>query len=319
MGDHLLSINQHSLIGVDVDTAESIIKALPRGVVHFVAMAPPRDVTGSGFNSGRQSSGLTPSRQSPLPSTLPPPPPASPVPEVIDEPGIVRVQVGTHHHTTERSIDSMTFLQLQRFGGTPLGLIIEGGSESPLKYIFIKSIAFGSPAFSSGQFMKGDQLVMVGSECLIGMSLFQAKRVLEQAPAVVEVVAQRKESVKQSPPLAPKSEVVKNKAENSGNTLLGHKPGRQEDTQEEVAERKRFLSEERELQLTESLPAPHRRKESSSQAPQFRRSTSQSDMWMMETSPGASTSLGYASTTNLSASLNIPRPGLQFQDSTWHP
>jgi hypothetical protein len=90
VGDHLLSINDQSLIGVDVETAESIIKALPRGVARFVAMAPPRDVTGSGIGGGSQLSSSIPPQQPVLSSPLPPPPP---LPEVIDEPGIVKAQV----------------------------------------------------------------------------------------------------------------------------------------------------------------------------------------------------------------------------------
>ena len=101
----------------------------------------------------------------------------------------------------------MSFLpQLKRFGHCPLGLVIEGGIDSPLQYIFIKSITLGSPAFISGQFCKGDQLVMVGPECLIGMTLLQAQQVLEQDQPLVELVAQRKESVKQSPILASKTD-----------------------------------------------------------------------------------------------------------------
>ena len=98
MGDHLLSINDQSLIGVDVETAESIIKALPRGVTRFVAMAPPRDVTGSGIGGGSQLCSSIPPQQPVLSSPLPPPPPASPLPEVIDEPGIVKAQVNREHH-----------------------------------------------------------------------------------------------------------------------------------------------------------------------------------------------------------------------------
>ena len=47
----------------------------------------------------------------------------------------------------------------------------------------------------------------MGSECLIGMTLSEAKRVLERAPPVVEIVAQRKES-KQSPTLETKTEIT---------------------------------------------------------------------------------------------------------------
>ena len=77
--------------------------------------------------------------------------------------------------------------------------MIEGGSDTNLQYVFVKSLVPGSPAFNCGQLKQGDQLVMVGKDCLIGMTQQEAKRVLEQAPESVEIVVQRKKSQKQSP------------------------------------------------------------------------------------------------------------------------
>lgn len=199
---------------------------------------------------------------------------------------------------------SLFLIQLKRFGNAPLGLVLEGGRESSLKYIFIKSIAFGSPAFNSGLFARGDQLVMVGSECLIGMSLLQAKQVLEQAPAVVELVAQRKESVKQSPSLTKKTQT----ADNSSETLKKEKTrevdkGNHDKSGEEDKDKS---SEE----FTESLPAP-RKKLQVGGRPQFSRSMSQSDIWAESSVPMTSTSLGYAAmgSTNLNTSWNVSMTG----------
>ena len=177
--------------------------------------------------------------------------------------------------------------------------MLEGGSDSPLKYIFIKSIAFGSPAFHSGLFARGDQLVMVGDDCLIGMSLLQAKRVLERALGVVEVVAQRKEPVKQSPTLTRKRR--------SGNTSSEVVPPRGGTTMEEVVKKETIVEEgspdvvvreedRGEEWFSESLP-PRR----------VSRSTSHSDIWMDSSVAMSSTSLGYAalSNANLSTSWNI--------------
>ena len=77
--------------------------------------------------------------------------------------------------------------------------MIEGGSDTNLKYVFIKSLVPGSPAFNCAQLRPGDQLVMVGKECLIGMTQQAAKHAIEQAPESVEIVVQRKKSQKQSP------------------------------------------------------------------------------------------------------------------------
>ena len=83
---------------MDVATAESMVKNVSRGVVRFVAMAPPKDVTGVGMKSGDDSSNHPPLPSTLLPSsTSPPPPPASPLPEVIDEPGIIRTKVGVQN------------------------------------------------------------------------------------------------------------------------------------------------------------------------------------------------------------------------------
>ena len=182
-------------------------------------------------------------------------------------------------------------LQLKRFGTAPLGLVLEGGIDSPLQYIFIKSIAFGSPAFHSGKFKKGDQLVMVGSECLIGMSLLQAKQVLEQAPVVVELVAQRKESVKQSPQLQPKADTSSGKEESKQ-----RRKGRQERTDESN------IAHEEDTRLAKSMAVSETQRDSS--RPKFSRSTSHTDV---RESGSISTSLAYA--TNLNASLNLPRTG----------
>ena len=45
VGDHLLSINDISLIGDTVAHAEAVISKLSRGPVRIVATAPPRNVT----------------------------------------------------------------------------------------------------------------------------------------------------------------------------------------------------------------------------------------------------------------------------------
>ena len=88
---------------------------------------------------------------------------------------------------------------LHRYGELPLGFTIEGGSDTPLKYVYIQSLSVGSPASNSGLFTRGDQIVMVGDQCLIGKTHQEAKKILETAPSSVEIVAQRKQSPKQVP------------------------------------------------------------------------------------------------------------------------
>ena len=74
-----------------------------------------------------------------------------------------------------------------------LGFVMEGGSNTPLKYICIQSLVPGTPAFECGYFREGDQLVMIGDVCLIGATLEEAEYIVSTVQsAAVEVVAQRK-------------------------------------------------------------------------------------------------------------------------------
>lgn len=88
---------------------------------------------------------------------------------------------------------------LHRYGELPLGFTIEGGSDTPLKYVYIQSLSVGSPASNCGLFMRGDQIVMVGDQCIIGKTHQEARKILETTPSSVEIVAQRKQSPKQVP------------------------------------------------------------------------------------------------------------------------
>lgn len=81
-GDQLLTINNQNL--TDLKQAEAIVKALPRGPVKIIVMAPPRDVTGVIKNK-------------PLPPTKPPSTESGlgniePIGREADE-GVISVQV----------------------------------------------------------------------------------------------------------------------------------------------------------------------------------------------------------------------------------
>ena len=82
--------------------------------------------------------------------------------------------------------------QLTRGGGEDLGLQVAGGSDSPLQYVYICGLVPQSPAALCGRFRPGDQLVMCGEDCVMGMTCKEAREVLRCAPSTVEVVVQRK-------------------------------------------------------------------------------------------------------------------------------
>lgn len=150
-------------------------------------MAPAKNVTGSGFKPSSEPAQATPSQTTPTQARTAVDEENAP-PTISEEDGIVRVL-------------------LHRFRNTPLGINIEGGSDTPLQYVYVKSLSLGSPASNSGALTKGDQIVMVGEECLIGKTHQEAISVLEKAPSSVEIVAQRK----------PKEE---ERTENEGKAML---------------------------------------------------------------------------------------------------
>ncbi len=99
---------------------------------------------------------------------------------------------GSDSDTDTDKQDSIIETTLCHYPGSPLGFKVVGGSNTPLQYISIHSLVVGTPAFDCGLFCKGDQLVMVGDTCMIGLTREEATLVLKQAPPVVKVIAQRK-------------------------------------------------------------------------------------------------------------------------------
>ena len=95
VGDLLLSINDVTLIGETAARVENIIKTLPRGPVRFVVMAPPRNVTGVGLKPDKEElTMLPPAIQPPSsPPSLPPPQPTPSEEQIMEDEGVVSVQV----------------------------------------------------------------------------------------------------------------------------------------------------------------------------------------------------------------------------------
>ena len=83
-GDHLISINDESLLGKRLAEAEAIVKSLPRGSVRIVAMAPPKDVTSGGIKTAPPAG----KNLKPTPSTDVPLNSKSPVSSVSEVPSV---------------------------------------------------------------------------------------------------------------------------------------------------------------------------------------------------------------------------------------
>lgn len=160
-------MNDTSFVGKPLAKCESFLKGLPKGQVKFVVMAPPKDVTGSGIDTAVVSSVYT---------------------------GVAVSKSGRQLVTEEGVVSA----ELHCYENQPLGIEIEGGMDTPLQYVYISHLTTGSPAFECGVFRKGDQLVVIGDECIIGLTHKETLNILKKVKGTIEVVAQRKESPQQT-------------------------------------------------------------------------------------------------------------------------
>lgn len=72
-----------------------------------------------------------------------------------------------------------------------MGIEHEGGSDTELQNIYITGFKEGSPTDNT-QLRIGDQIIMCGKKCLIGVTNVEAWDILREAPLTVEVVVSRK-------------------------------------------------------------------------------------------------------------------------------
>ena len=113
-----------------------------------------------------------------------------------NEEGIIEVTVSTefqiHVHVLVREHYFNFLFQLTRQPGTSLGIELEGGIDTSLQYLYIKSFQPGSESEKSGHLKRGDQLISCGEKMLIGVSSVEAWSILNEAPLTVKIVAARK-------------------------------------------------------------------------------------------------------------------------------
>ena len=100
---------------------------------------------------------------------------------------------------------------------------MEGGSDTALSNVYITSLKPGSAAFNTGQFQRGDQIVMCGDECLIGVSSLEAWDILTKAPPTVEFVLTRRKEVPALLGSGPTSATPTAQQTSRPHSLVGHK------------------------------------------------------------------------------------------------
>lgn len=76
--------------------------------------------------------------------------------------------------------------------GSTFGIDLEGGSDTPLQNVYINKLHPLSPADSDGHLKVGDQVVMCGKECFVGVTSVEAWDILRRAPLTVDIVVARK-------------------------------------------------------------------------------------------------------------------------------
>ena len=171
--------------------AESTMKSLPRGDFRLTVMAPPQDVTGCGLTLPAPEAATSDI----LPLSL-----GEMVPELSETQYHSNVTSDVHSKSavtsSEHHDEGVLEVTLECTKNQHLGFVLEGGVGSKLNMIHIQSLLSGSPACKCGEFRVGDEIVIVGQECLVGKTLEEANSIIKAAPSKVVVVAQRKVSPK---------------------------------------------------------------------------------------------------------------------------
>ncbi len=218
VGDILLAINDDNvLVGWSEAKVESVLKSLPRGNFRLTVMAPPKDVSGPQQTAPAKVSAKV-SSSTPKPSLEPHSQPTStpdtakpslePHSQPISTPDTAKPSLAQPISTADTIVhlkstvsnrgsvheEGIIEVILERERGKSLGFLLEGGVGTEI--IHIKELMPNSPATRSGLLSQGDQIVMVGENCLVGKSLREANLLLEQAPSPVKMVLQRKMSPK---------------------------------------------------------------------------------------------------------------------------
>ena len=62
----------------------------------------------------------------------------------------------------------------------------------PQQYVYVHTVVPGSPADQSKKLKVGDQLVMMGTECLVGLTWKEAQSIINSVPEKFLIIAQRK-------------------------------------------------------------------------------------------------------------------------------
>lgn len=175
VGDVLLSINDDSVVGLSAEKAESHLKSLPRGPFVLTVMAPFKDVT----------------RELPIHD-----PPSAQVSNVAPQASDIVAEASNAAALGKK--ESIVQETLQHDSGSLLGFESEGVSCTSENYIYSKSLAHvhNFPAFKCGEFNAGDQPVMVGDTCLIGMSNEEATKALTVSNSPPQSLTDSKQSRK---------------------------------------------------------------------------------------------------------------------------
>ncbi|XP_071845657.1 uncharacterized protein [Apostichopus japonicus] len=79
---------------------------------------------------------------------------------------------------TENTDEGVFEIVIDKKADQPLGIRIEGGSDTVKQCIYVKRLAINSAALKSGRLKKGDQLLDVDGKCMVGITHGEAMNIL---------------------------------------------------------------------------------------------------------------------------------------------
>ncbi|XP_022660827.1 multiple PDZ domain protein-like isoform X1 [Varroa destructor] len=210
IGDMILSVNQHDLVGADYERAVQILKS-NEGTVQFTIAKPSRDPVNlsvikrkaSSFEGGPQGQQPPYGKQATTRKSMGPfsRKSASPTAEIPHSPSmqsqlaytpLSRSSCNAPRSTVSESIvaGEETIIEIAR-DKIGLGLSVVGGADTPLGAIVVHEILEHGAAHQDGRLRVGDQIVELNGIDLSTASHEQAINALRQVSSPVRMVVYR--------------------------------------------------------------------------------------------------------------------------------
>ncbi|XP_060813970.1 inactivation-no-after-potential D protein [Bombus pascuorum] len=202
VGDMILAVNMDCLLGSTYDEATSLLKKA-EGVVTLTVCNPNQSKVAK--EEEDKAKGIIPEPEPPKEPEKPP------EPEAPQDPKDCKIVAGRD-----------TTIEFQKDKDKGIGFIIAGGSDTPLKGVFIVEVFPDGAAHKDGRLQAGDQILEMCSQSFKEMEHDNAHAAVLKASGTIIMVVHRHEKGEEEIDV----ELQKKSGKGAGLCLTGYKSGK---------------------------------------------------------------------------------------------